>query len=404
MKINYYLGKKVVARVYMLVILIGLLIPLVTSIPVSALSPGDVSPWTTSTNMLPNTLDDAPAVTLNGYAYVFGGYTGSAELATVSYTKLNSDGTTGVWTSTTNLPANTELATAVAYNGYVYVMGGAFVDTVYYAKQNSDGTLGSWSTGNPIPATNFLYATSSVVYNGYVYILAGRTNGGTGSLDVYYAKLNSDGSVGAWTTSPNLMPDSPAYSAAVAYNGYIYFIGGVSSSASNKVYITKLNSDGSTGVWQTSPATLPEVISDLSAVESNGRVYVIGGGTTGFQVLNTVLIAILNSDGTIGNFVTSANSIPSPELDGAAITYNGYVYYIGGTNPTFSNNVYYTSIVPDPTVPATATTQQTLVAPDTGFGSPQKGSSLPVYVLIISSLVGVLFTYSYVRYTKKHVK
>ena len=81
----------------------------------------------------------ATAVAYNGYVYQIGGYAGSAT-AVVDYAAITSSGAlaapgscagtiTGYWcasTSTSNgsLPAATYLATAVAYNGYVYQIGG----------------------------------------------------------------------------------------------------------------------------------------------------------------------------------------------------------------------------------------------------------------------------------------
>ncbi len=107
---------------------------------------------------------------------------------------------------------------AVAYNGYLYVMGGISssvsddcnpVSTdecygVFYAPINSNGTIGSWAAtsyfDNNMPPRQQL---SAVAYNGYLYVMGG-IGPGTGDLlhlicnGVFYAPINSNGTIGSW--------------------------------------------------------------------------------------------------------------------------------------------------------------------------------------------------------------
>ena len=51
--------------------------------------------------------------------------------------------------------------------------GTAAVSTEYTAPINSDGTLGTWTTGTNLPGP--LYASQAVVTNSRVYVLGGYT-------------------------------------------------------------------------------------------------------------------------------------------------------------------------------------------------------------------------------------
>src|SRR5690606_11312360 len=86
-----------------------------------------------------------------------------------------SGGSIGSWTSTTSIGVDRVVHTSVAYNGYVYVIGGAddntYQDDVFYAPINSNGTIGSWTPTTTLPLNIVNHA--SAVYNGYIYVLGG---------------------------------------------------------------------------------------------------------------------------------------------------------------------------------------------------------------------------------------
>jgi hypothetical protein len=102
------------------------------------------------------------------------GFDSNVATTTVSYAKLNADGTVGTWSVTTALGTAVQLHTSVVANGYVYTLGGsANQSIVQYAKLNSDGTLGSWQTATALNTGQD--SATSVVANGYVYMLGGNS-------------------------------------------------------------------------------------------------------------------------------------------------------------------------------------------------------------------------------------
>jgi N-acetylneuraminic acid mutarotase len=339
---------------------------------VIAAAPGDTHSWSTSANALPVEAGYATSVTYNGYAYEMGGYYNNGVSNAIRYAKLNSDGSVGAWSTSANaLPQAIAAGSSVTHNGYVYVMGGrdatnGYTNTVYYAKFNSDGTVGTWNTSvNSLPLS--MSSATAVTDNGYVYVLGGwggGINGNYGLSTVYYAKLNSDGTVGTWNTSVNSLPQATLNSTAVTYNGYVYLMGGSDGNVSRStVYYAKFNSDGTVGTWNTSVNSLPLIIAEATSVTYNGYVYYMGGYSNG--VSSAVFYAKFNSDGTVGTWNTSVNSLPQGVIGANAVMYNGYAYVIGGFNgdifsPAYYSTVFYTSLIQDPTAsPSSSVTSGT---------------------------------------------
>lgn len=321
---------------------------------------GELQAWVNNSgNPLPTARESHASVTANGYVYVFGGWNGASQVADVNYAKLNADGSVGSWGTLTSTPlplAEYDMGATTA-NGYVYIVGGDDgsgneQSTVYYAKLNADGTLGAWKTNT---STGFSARTlaSVVTANGYIYALGGRDSGNNPTNTVQYAKLNADGSVGTWSTLTGFPQALMGHKTVVA-NGYVYVIGGQAVSAQTTIYYAKLNTNGTIGSWNTNTANpLPQARYSFGSVVVNGYVYVIGGTTNGTNAQSTVYYAPLNSDGSIGNWSTNSYALGcatsgcgSPAGRGFAgtVTANGYIYVLGGNNGSSTQStIYYTS-------------------------------------------------------------
>jgi hypothetical protein len=228
----------------------------------------------------------------------------------------------------------------------MYVVGGydgnfPRSDAVFYAQINSDGTLGTWATSsNPIPQA--VYGMGFSAYNGYLYVAGGLTM--TADIDsVYYAPINSDGSTGAWVTSSNSMPQARANTTSVVHNGYWYLIGGQqANNALDDVLYAPLNADGSVGAWTISSNPLPTSLTYTSAVLYNGYIFTFGGFNTSFTPQDDVYSAPLNIDGSVGSWTASSNSLPVALGGTLASIYNGIVYILGGSDANNSlSQVYY---------------------------------------------------------------
>jgi hypothetical protein len=339
-----------------------------SNITINGANNGQIQAWQTGNNTGLTAVAEQGTIIANGYVYMIGGNTtGTTDTSAVQYAKLLSNGNVGNWSTTTALPAVRDDVATAYVNGYIYAIGGSDNDsttsghvltTVYYAKVNADGTLSAWNTAaNSIPAARTV--AMSIAYNGYLYTVGGMSVGGTATSTVYYAKLNADGSVGAWITSSNALAANTTTGGVVEANGYLYMIGGAIGAVKNEY--AKLNADGSTGAW-TLTTNWPNTSSHSgnTVAVANGYVYSVGGNIQA-AVGGSTFYAQLNSDGTIGSWncqgsasdctgATQVNTTALPatrtQAGTSAMAANGYLYFIGGydsSGSTTTNTVYYTS-------------------------------------------------------------
>ena len=267
---------------------------------------------------------------------------------------------------TINLPQALLSHTAIIYQNRIYVAGGVsdtggirgtggFLNNVYYSAEiNADGTLSEWRVANNMPEFLGLGLHSSVVYNGMIYVLGGTNMFGPRNV-VYYASVNSDGSLGEWrTTIP--MPNKLMGHSAVLYNNRIYVIGGIirSVGATSDVFWGEILPDGTIDGWQkTTP--LPHHLFGHRAVVIGRKIFVIGGtdahtlyngdGTPPSDVSAEIYSSEILSDGNLGEW-QKVSELPKPLTFAGVTATSKNVYVIGGYDGTgISNAVYFAPII-----------------------------------------------------------
>lgn len=314
-------------------------------------SGGNFGTWATTTTF-PVSTGQVAATVYNGYVYVI------PLSQTVYYAALNSNGTVGTWNTTTSLPSDNEAYSLNAYDGYLYSMDGASSNT-YYAPINSNGTIGAWKTSTPVPSS--LYWGQTTIYNGYVY------ETGENSTGIDYAPINANGTIGTWTATTSLPAGrtSPGFAAG---GGYLYVAGGnYGATTYSTMYAAPINSNGSVGAW--SSVGGPTTAEDQGFFSTNGYLYWLGGynqnsGTSTFSVY----YGLIQANGSV-NWTSMAN-LPAGggNILQGAVVYNNYVYniageqgYNGGTKITA---VYYAQINPpgDTTPYSTTAAMKTAVS------------------------------------------
>jgi len=311
--------------------------------------------WASAGNTFSNARYFQSAVAYNNYLYVAGGYDGSTYYNDVQYAVFNADGTIGSFASAGNTFTTGRFGlSAVAYNNYLYVVGGCSAGTcstyksdTQYAPINSDGTIGTFTTGTSFTTARFGQAVT--VYNGYLYLAGG--NGGSYQTDSQYAQVNANGTLGSWATANitnNLSAD--ALAGAAAYNGYLYTVGGTVSGTPNAgTQYATIDVTGTTTSYGTTTGlnngTTNVNITAGAAIAYANHLYVFGGSSTGANTLATGQMATINADGTIGSWSATTSMTFGETLTGATI-YNGFVYIVGGnTNDGGGNSpVQYASI------------------------------------------------------------
>lgn len=361
---------------------------------------GTCSGWcTTAAYDLPDGRTNYSLVAYNGFLYAIGGKDNTGTLKSSIYiAKLGANGepqlwhptntdksTWNYWYTDTGLSSARSDFTAVAYNNRLYVLGGISasgpINTVQYADITANGTIGSWTTSTNLPYN--LYGHSTQVYNDRLYIIGGASSVGDSPLsNVYYIKINSDGSLNSWvqTTSFSTGRLAQGGNMSVVWGAYIYISGGCSAvngsgyctTVQSDTQIASINADGSIDAWNTVGGASSQRMG-FGMVAWRDNIYEIGGclsqnTSTGVctSVLEGIKYGTINQDGdasTVSQSVSSGTdpcsgtspyncNLPGTSYIGnmltSAIITNGYLYVIGGcTNNRCSNtigNVAYVAI------------------------------------------------------------
>jgi len=299
----------------------------------------DITGWTTETS-LPGALGHSQAIVTKSRVYLLGGSNGSSAVSTVYTASINLSGTLGTWTTGTSLPGALSHFQAIVTKSRVYLLGGyngsSAVSTVYTAPINADGTLGAWTTGASLPVS--LAQSQAIVTKSMVYLLGGVTGSGSGVTTVYTAPINSDGTLGSWTTGTSL-PGVLHNSQAIVTKSRVYLLGGYNGGSVSTVYTAPINADGTLGAWTTG-TSLPGALNGSQAIVTKSRVYLLGGHNGGS--VSTVYTAPINSDGTLGAW-TAGTSLPGVLHNSQAIVTKSRVYLLGGHIGSSAVSTVYTA-------------------------------------------------------------
>ncbi|MGQ0508365.1 MAG: Kelch repeat-containing protein [Myxococcaceae bacterium] len=326
--------------------------------------------WTTTT-ALPSGAYQSSSVAYNGFIYNIGG---TGALAASRYARINADGTLGAWTNMTALGVNRFAHWIVAYNNFLYVLGGydsTFRNTVYYAPINADGSIGAWATTTPFGTARREH--KAIAYNGFMYVIGGENGGALSSVE--YAPINANGTVGAWATT-TAFTTARSCATNVVHNGFMYTIGGFigpdCSGGTNPTANTQyapINANGTLGAW-TATTPLPTARESMGFAIHNGKIYLAGGYESG--AVRKVNMAQINTNGTLGAWQTLPN-LPANRDWTHAVAQDGFFYSIGGTGGGSNAAVYMAGLAdgPDGTVGTWNTT--------TALGTARSGHARVAY-------------------------
>lgn len=309
----------------------------------------------------------------NGYLYVVGGYdgtTGGGVLADIEFAKINvSDGSIGTWSvSEVNINQRWGLNVIVS-NSYAYVIGGCITgaapssctqrtDTIqtFQIYNNNSGAVDTYSTGNTIGVDRI--GGSSTVYNGYLYYAGGCSDMActTPTANTYYAALDSYGNIGSWS-SGGALPAARAWGQLLNSGGTLYYVGGQTGSATttavSTVYYTSGISSGNP-TWNASAATKGigdtgaggQARTQFGAAAWDGRIYVVGGYSSGGTTQSTVYVSPQMSGG--GNITSNWASSSAFNVARAGLTVVAYannLYVLGGYDGSnYLSDTQYASI------------------------------------------------------------
>ncbi len=337
-------------------------------------SDGSLGAWASAGVTLPVNLRGSVAVIYNNYLYVMGGNRGGDSTTTQNITyvaKIYADGRLGPLQQATAFTTARASAKATTYNGRIYIGGGqsdyggaptTYQDTQYTTVSTTPGDISPFATEtDTLPGANGgLNSAATVFYGGYMYLIGGNeVDSGALTNKVRYAKLNADGSTGAWAQT-STFTDARTGMAAAAYNGYMYMAGGHELSGSGTancvdtglganycrdIQYAPINSDGTLGAWASAGGVYAGTGNTgrghLGMAIYNGYVYVMGGNyNNNSSVSAEVDVAPINANGTVGTWTQNPTGMGSFGRSNSQLVQAGpYIYFAGGRQNSGGNQL-----------------------------------------------------------------
>lgn len=227
--------------------------------------------------------------------------------------------------------------TTTTIGGFVYIVGGESGSTslgsIERARVNVDGSLGSFSI---MPDTNLVTARqahAAIMVGNSLYILGGISNGHVlGTIE--RATIDPDGSLGSFMAVSDTALSTPRYGHAVAVIGNsLYVVGGFGVSSLDSVERATINSDGSLGPFMSrSDVSLTSARHDHSISVAGNFLYVVGG-LRGNNTAPEIERSTIGADGSLGPFSAVPNvALTMPRYGHSATVLGGYLYVLGGSN------------------------------------------------------------------------
>jgi hypothetical protein len=206
----------------------------------------------------------------------------------------------------------------------------------------------NWTVSTALPtAVSGHFASYVPIDNGditqrFVYVAGGK-DGELATLDkVIYGIINTEGKVDSWNSttalsSPLAFHSSIAatpFNSKVEGNGFLYVLGGTNQEGEviNTVSLAPLHSDGSLGSWNNTTA-LPLPLHSFGAVIFRNIIYISGGATTDNIPVNKVFKATIDESGNLGDWL-ELPSMPTARAYHGFVQFGAYLYTVGGETGT----------------------------------------------------------------------
>ncbi len=235
-------------------------------------------------------------------------------------------------------------------------------DSTLQSPNPGNGSCSGWCTDSAYNLPQALSNFSMVAYNGFLYVIGGQNSAGSLQNKIYITKLGANGEPQLWSpissdkttwkywfTNTINMTSPRSGLTAVAYNNRMYLLGGNTATGPvNTVEVADIAPNGQLVTWSTSTA-LPYNVYGHGSFVYNDRLYIIGGSSTvGGAPLATVYYNKINSNGTLNSWVQTTSMANGRIGNGGNFTavWGAYVYISGGCG-TVNANGYCTSILSD---------------------------------------------------------
>ena len=253
----------------------------------------------------------------NGFLYVgpadWNGDGARATADVVAWAEINeADGSLGAWAYSSPIVSDLDeqaiCAAAIVETGgnaYYYVLGGtgANIDRVAYAPVNTDGSLGSWSTTAVLPSPQWFNRATAVDGT----IIHGTGHGNTANdRHIHYAAPASNGSISSWS-------DGGLYDSA---SGNMWDYGMTNAEAGGKKFaIIIAGRDGISTTGNVDRVNVAEVASGVPGTWSTNTNPYLGGEVRHLSAVGIGDLIISMGGTTAANSLTADNEVYLGRID-----------------------------------------------------------------------------------------
>jgi hypothetical protein len=221
-----------------------------------------------SLKKMPQGLDHHMVAEYQGKLYVLKGKTWQYDPATDNWTDTRKPGK--------HFRAD---GTAVTLGGYIYVIGGGVLPIERYSPERDE-----WAELSPMKVNRG--HVQAVVLDGKIWVLAGRNANPLKSVEIY------DPAGDSWSDGPEMLDVHSGFGAAVV-GGKILAVGGEIYTTSARIVKTAEMYDPGMGKWSLLPPMAEERwVHGTASVAFAGKLYLIGGSTRAYAVVNTGNVSI----------------------------------------------------------------------------------------------------------------
>lgn len=222
--------------------------------------------------------------------YFIGGYT-SPSAVDVHAEVFEYDPALNTWATKTSMPTAREDFATFVIDGKIHCVGGIAAGTIVLTTHEVyDPALDSWDTLEPLPVAKLLGNFGAAI-NGKGYVVGGTdTMVGYPTLAPVNTVYEYDPVGDSWTAKA-VIPALGCYRDVVAMNGKLYVIGGTTTQwnlATNTVIYVY---DPTTNAWSTG-GVLPYAVSGVAAAAYNGSLYMCGGYVNGTATADLWRLAV----------------------------------------------------------------------------------------------------------------
>lgn len=238
------------------------------------------------------------------------------------------------WTMIKDMPIYRASMGTVALGGKIYAMGGYVGKMGGYSIGKSavvyDPGNNTWSLIADMPIERSSMGTAAL--NNKIYVMGG-VGGENGIYDAMPTCAVYNPATNTWNTTIADMPHSRYGTSAVELNGKIYVIGGQGSDDGflNSSVVYNPTND----TWSSIP-DMPAGRARMSAVALNGKIYVMGGYAGG--TYNFKSCVVYDPDTQHWSTITD---MPITRALSAAAAYNNKIYVMGGEQTGGASAVIY---------------------------------------------------------------